>query len=100
METESASTGKRDVHSVVAQHPTLCVAKHTMEDFAKDFVLIVETDDNCITFAATVHITLPIRTASQDVSFAFKTFNIKILNLVRCRLRCILTRFFYAVKYV
>ena len=29
---------------------------------------------NCITFAPTVHTTLPIRTASQGVSFAFITF--------------------------
>lgn len=28
---------------------------------------------NCATFVATVHTTLPIRTASQGVSFAFNT---------------------------
>jgi hypothetical protein len=34
---------------------------------------IVDNDDKSITFAATVHTTLPMRTASQGVSFAFYT---------------------------
>ena len=33
---------------------------------------------NCRTFTSTVHTTLPTRTASQGVSFAFITFDIKI----------------------
>jgi hypothetical protein len=41
---------------------------------AKHVAFHVETEENCITFAATVHTTLPIRTASQGVSFAFNTF--------------------------
>jgi len=40
---------------------------------------------NCITFAPTVHTTLPIRTASQGVSFAFMTFqNTRYANRKIC----------------
>ncbi len=41
---------------------------------AKYFTVNVVNNENRITFASTVHTTLPIRTASQGVSFAFSTF--------------------------
>ena len=50
------------------------VARGTNNHAAKHVAFHVETEENCITFATTVHTTLPIRTASQGVSFAFNTF--------------------------
>jgi len=38
------------------------------------FVAFLSVKFKCTTFAPTVHTTLPIRTASQGVSFAFITF--------------------------
>lgn len=62
----NSNSGKRGTKSGAASGTNNHAAKH--------IAFHVATEDNCIIFAATVHTTLPIRTASQGVSFAFNTF--------------------------
>lgn len=84
---KSFSFNKRFLYSLIIYCHSICVQNCTFIIFfisiffKKHLVLL----NNNIIIAPTVHTTLPIRTASQGVSFAFIALPIQVSKLVNSR---------------